>query len=102
MEYLVTAWRESRIAAVAAAAGGRLGGKASGKQKDQNQQEVQLPAFPSERPEAFPKLDAAKQAEATLQEFYSRQVPAASYGKIKDLLEADVLQTIEEGGPNAG
>ncbi|KAL8272624.1 hypothetical protein Esti_003412 [Eimeria stiedai] len=100
LEKAVTAWREARLAA-AAAAGGKAGSKANAKHKDQGLQEVQLPAFPSERPEAFPKLDAAKQAEATLQEFYSRQVPAASYGKIKDLLEADVLQTIEDGGPNA-
>ncbi|KAL8435645.1 hypothetical protein Efla_007278 [Eimeria flavescens] len=106
VEKAVGAWRETRLAAAdaaaaaAAAAGGRRS-KSSKNAKDNEEQEVQLPAFPSERPEAFPKLEAAKQAERTLSEFYSRQVPAASYGKIKDLLEADVLQAVDEGGPNA-
>ncbi|OEH80462.1 coatomer protein complex subunit [Cyclospora cayetanensis] len=41
------------------------------------------------------------QAESVLSEFYCRQVPGSSYLKVQDLLEADILQTIEEGGSEA-
>ncbi|XP_026191680.1 coatomer subunit beta'-1 [Cyclospora cayetanensis] len=125
IEDVVKAWREARTdaaeaTAAAAAAATHTDTKTSSKTNKEGVEQkrvilafgkvaqfaerataVQLPAFPFERPEAFPKLELAKQAESVLSEFYCRQVPGSSYLKVQDLLEADILQTIEEGGSEA-
>ncbi|CDJ50302.1 coatomer protein complex subunit beta, putative [Eimeria brunetti] len=61
----------------------------------------ELPAYPSERSDAFPDWEAAKQAEAAARELYGRKMKATQQGKVQQLLEADILATIKEAGPDA-
>ncbi|CDJ57778.1 coatomer protein complex subunit beta, putative [Eimeria maxima] len=67
----------------------------------QQQQVAFLPAYPSERSDAFPDLEIAKQAEDITKELYKRKIRASNYNKIKEILEADILNTLQEQGPHA-